>query len=643
MKRIGFPLAASCLLALSINTASAGAYTGLYVFGDSLSDAGQFPDSWGPANATLRFTNRVGPTYLGGANGEIFGSSSPMLLGEQLGLGPQTPSTSVVFQNNGWADGNNWAVGGYRTDQIYNSITAPGGSVVASSGFVLRQKDGFLVGGGRVDSRALYYVNGGGNDFLQGRVVDTATAQAAGGRLVDSVEALQQAGARYIMVSLLGISGTPSNGGGNAATNALGDIFNAEVITRLRGVNAEIISLNTPLLFQETLANPASFGLNAGTNPAQTLLNSCFDGNPSAVPCPNVNTTYGLGSATPDPTKLMFYDTVHPAEAAQRASADYAMSFLEAPWEISLLPEMAYGTLRGYEDQIRTQWLADANDWQAVSQWRPFVSATGQHLDIDAQDSSASADGNGYSLNLGGSYRLNEDWRAGVAMGAYEQELKAGAANSKYTLDSYLASGFVQYQANRWWADVAFTGGYLDYRDLQRKIELDVHSRTEKADTDGEMWSLSSRVGYDIAQPGSRWHLSPFLSGQYAEVTVDSYSEDSSRSTALNYDEQKRKSKLFGVGLQGSYQLSPQTDVFAQVIRERQYKDDTSDVTMELNTISGIDFTLDGYTPDDSQSQLSLGVNHKLSPGLAVRGGYSYLHSDSVDLQAVNVGLVLDF
>lgn len=138
MKRLLSPLTVACLLAAAV-PAHAGPYSAMYVFGDSLSDAGQFPDADGPAGATVRFTNREGPTYLDGS-GEIFGSTSPMLIGAMLGLGLQTPSTSSVFEANGWEDGNNWAVGGYRTDEILNSITAPGGSVAGT-----RTRDG---GGG---------------------------------------------------------------------------------------------------------------------------------------------------------------------------------------------------------------------------------------------------------------------------------------------------------------------------------------------------------------------------------------------------------------------------------------------------------------------------------------------------------------
>ncbi len=91
---------------------------------------------------------------------------------------------------------------------------------------------------------------------------------------------------------------------------------------------------------------------------------------------------------------------------------------------------------------------------------------------VDSQSSGASADGNGYSLNIGGSYRLNEAWRVGVAAGFYRQNLEAGNNDSDYKLNSYLATAFAQFQQNRWWADAALTGGKLDYDNLKRKFDL---------------------------------------------------------------------------------------------------------------------------------------------------------------------------
>lgn len=633
MKRLLTPLAVACCMAALAPSLSAAPYTALYVFGDSLSDAGQFPDSANPSTQTQRFTNRVGPLFTD-ASGEIYGKTSPMLIGELLGLGQQTPSTSSVFQDNGLADGNNWAVGGYRTDQILDSITQPGGSVVAGE----RTRDGFLVDlanrGLSLDPRALYYVNGGGNDFLQGRVLNTAQAQAAAGRLVDSVEALQAAGARYIMVSLLpNVGNTPALGGGNAFFGGLATDLNTELVAQLRGISANIIPLNLPLLVTEVLATPDAFGFDG----SQNLSGTCFTG------CANVNTAWGISSATPDPSKLMFNDGVHPTTAVQQIAADYAYSLLVAPQELSLLPEMALGTLGAHQGQLRSQLQADWMAWQPVNQWRGFVAGGGQRQDFDSQDNSSSADGDGYSLSLGGSYRLNDAWRVGVALGLYGQDLEVGAADSDYSLNSYLATAFAQYQENRWWADLAVSVGYLDFDNLDRSLNLGQVKRTEKGDTDGNLWGVSGRVGYDIAQPGSEWHLSPFLSADYVKIDVDGYSEDGNRSTALTFDDQQRESRRLGVGIQGRYQLTPQTAVFAEYSHQREYEDDISQVRAELNSLPGIDFKLQGYTPGDKLDSATVGVSHKLTQDLSLRGGYSYSQSDEQSQQAVSVSLALDW
>lgn len=651
MKRLLTPLAAACLLASVAPALAAAPYSGLYVFGDSLSDAGQFPDSVNSSTQTKRFTNRIGPLFTD-ASGEIYGQTSPMLLGQLLSLGLQTPSTSSVFEANGWADGNNWAVGGYQTADILNSITATGGSVVADSGTTFRQRDGFLVDlanrGMSLDRNALYYVNGGGNDFLDVEinpfappVVATQQAQAAAGRLVDSVEALQTAGARYIMVSLLpDVGGTP-----NAAAlgvfiptlpgtvSGLVDDFNTELVSQLRGLNANIIPLNLPLLVTEVLASPSAYGFDA----TQNLTGTCFNG------CTNVNAQWGINSATPDPSKLMFNDSVHPTTAVQKIAADYAYSILSAPQELTLLPEMALGTLQAHQDQLRNQWQADWSAWQAVDEWRGFVVGGGQRQDYAHQDNAKSADGNGYSLNIGTSYRLADAWRVGAAVGAYEQKLEVGSANSDYKLKSYLATAFAQYEQNRWWADLAMSVGSLNYDSLDRSFDLGQVKRTEQGDTDGNIWGASGRVGYDIAQAGSIWHLSPFISGDYARVDVDSYAEDGASATALNFASQQRDSRRLGAGIQGRYQLTPATALFAEYSHEREYEDDTTKLKSELNSLSGINFELQGYTPGDSLNSGTIGVSQQLTKDLSLRGTYNYSKAEDQTLQGVNLSLALDW
>ncbi|MGY4819710.1 esterase EstP [Pseudomonas chlororaphis subsp. piscium] len=633
-QKLFVPLASSLLsLACAQAIAAPSPYSSFIVFGDSLSDAGQFADPGGPAGATQRFTNRTGPVYLDGS-GELRSANSTQLLGAKLGFSDDqlAASTSATRASEGLPDGNNWAVGGYRTDQILDSITT---TSTAGS----RSRPGYLVANSfRADPNALYYLSGGGNDFLQGRVTSLDQANAAAGRLVDSVQTLQQAGARYIMVWLLpdigltpAINGSPLQG----FTSQLSAQFNTELVRQLQTVDAEVIPLNIPALLKESFANPAQFGLATDQN----LTATCFSGNGCTE-----NARYGIHSTTPDPSKLIYNDSVHPTEAGQRLIADYAYSLLAAPWEITLLPEMAQGTLRAHQDELRNQWQADWENWQGVGQWRAIVAAGGQHQDFDSQRSGASADGNGFNLNIGGSYRLNEAWRVGVLAGAYRQKLEAGGNDSDYKLNTYLGTAFVQYQQNRWWADAAATAGHLDYDNLKRKFDLGPNERGEKGDTSGDILAFSARLGYDIAQQASSpWHLSPFISADYARAKVEGYSEDGSDSTALTFDDQKRTSRRLGIGLQGKYQITQQTQVFGEIAHEKEYEDDTQKLTMALNSLPDNNYTLEGYTPQTNLNRLNLGVSHKLTQDLALRASYNIRKDDDFTQQGINVGVSLDF
>ncbi|WP_347928155.1 esterase EstP [Pseudomonas helvetica] len=635
IKQTMFVPLASCVLAMACAQAIAAPapYTKFIVFGDSLNDAGQFTDTGGPAGATERFTNRVGPTYKDG-NGEVRAANSTQLLGGKLGFSPDqtAASTSAVRASEGLPDGNNWAVGGYRTDQILDSITT-------TSDTGERSRPGYLPSNNfRADPNALYFLSGGGNDFLQGRVTSLDQANAAADRLVSSVQTLQQAGAKYIMVWLLPDIGlTPAINGSplQAFTSQLSAQFNTELVSQLQHVNAEVIPLNIPALLKETFANPAQFGLATDQN----LTATCFSGDSCTE-----NARYGINSATPDPTKLIYNDSVHPTETGQRLIADYAYSILAAPWELTLLPEMAHATLRAHQDELRNQWQSDWENWQNVGQWRAIVAGGGQHLNFDDQRSAASADGNGYNLNIGGSYRLDEAWRVGVAAGFYRQKLEAGNDNSQYKLNTYMGTAFAQYQQNRWWADAAMTAGHLDYDSLKRKFDLGVNERGEKGSTNGTVLAVTGRLGYDIAQQASSpWHLSPFISADYAKVQVDGYSENGNDSTALTFGDQKRTSKRLGVGLQGKYQITPQTQVFGEFAHEREYKDDTQDLTMNLNSLPDNHFTLQGYTPQTNLNRLNLGVSQKLTPDLALRASYNIRKDDDFTQQGINVGVSLDF
>ncbi|MBD9483666.1 autotransporter domain-containing protein [Pseudomonas sp. PDM14] len=631
MKRVLTPLAFACLFAGPLTTHAA--YSGMVVFGDSLSDAGQFSNGLNP----IRFTTQVGPGY-SYFSAETFGSTSPMLIGEGLGLGSQTASTSPLRQALGQADGDNWAVGGYTTAQIYQSITQT--SVVSSGGVPLRSRNGYLVGGRVIDRDTLFYVNGGGNDFLQGLVVSVPTAQAAAVRLGDSLRALQAAGGRYFMTPLLVDVPSPSTGGlFNPAQYALAQAFNAELIRQMASVDAEVIPLNVPLLYREVLANPGTFGFDA----SQNLQGTCFYAVSITGATGCQNATWGALSATPDPSKLIYADLVHPTAAMQRILADQGLSILAAPWEIGLLPQAADSALSAARDGLRQQWRGDWSAWQAQGQWRGFVAGGASQADYDGSATAASGDGRGKGLGIGASYRLADDWRIGATLNVQEQSLELGARESDYDLRSYLGGVFAQYHDGLLWGDLSAHLGYLDYHDLQRRFALGQTTRTERGETDGWLLALDGRLGVELTVGDPRLRIAPFVSAGYARIEVDGYGEDGATSTALSYDDQRRESQRLGLGLQSRFQLAEDAELFGEIAREREFEDDQVEVGMALNSVSGVDFELQSLTPERYQTRASLGLRQRLAPGVALQVGYDHRRVADDRQHSVGVSVVMDW
>jgi len=615
------PLAAAVLLTCATDAAIAndGPFSQFVVFGDSLSDAGTFPDVSSPTFDWLRFTNRTGPTY---GPGEAYGEVGTQRLASMLGLQSQS-ATPVLRPDSG---GTNYAVGGYRTDEILDSITR------ASDPTGATPYPGYLTENPRVDSNALYYLNGGGNDIFQGRDMVTAASD-----LVAGVGALQAAGARYIIVSDLPDVGSTPLGTVNSAIdawNGLSTTFNNELASRLQAQGGNYVLVNNRLLLAEVRADLAAFGFDP--NVPQTAV--CFDPSSSTAPC-LPDPTYSIGGTAPDPNRLMFNDGVHPTTAVHQISADYLYSIISAPWEVSLLPEMGRSALRAHLQQLDNELSARRGDWQAVGAWRTFVQGGYNRPEYDGY---GGGDGSGLSLSLGVTQRLSETWLAGVSLGLAENSLELGRNDSEYDMRSYLATAFARYEHQRLFADFSLSAGYLDYHDLKRTFALGISERTEKGDTEGTLWGAAAKAGFNLMQPGNQLQFGPFVGASYQKVEVDGYSEQGERSTALSYDDQELDSLRLSLGLFGDYALSERTRLFGEVAREVEREDeDRRDLRMSLNSVSGNSFELPGAVPTGDQTRFSVGLTHRLTPGLALRANYHYRGNDNRD-HGVGLSLAWD-
>src|SRR5690606_28113208 len=104
----------------------------------------------------------------------------------------------------------------------------------------------------------------------------------------------------------------------------------------------------------------------------------------------------------------------------------------------------------------------------------------------------------------------------------------------------------------------------------------------------------------------------------------------------------KRTSRRLGVGLQGLFDLNQQTRLFGELAMEREYEDDASEVDMSLRSLPTLGYTLDGYTPDDKTWRASFGVSHRLSPGMSLRGAYTFRDADDHQQHGLNLAFSWD-
>jgi phospholipase/lecithinase/hemolysin len=280
--------------------AQAANFSGLYVFGDSISDTGNVfklsdlfltpgnPSPPSPPYFQGRFSN--GPVWVD-------------YLGQELGLQP-TLGTDVIYNNAPAPEGINFAIGG--------STSGAGSAVVPDPRFlgILAQVEGFVQQNSVLDPNALYAVVGGGNDFVVPITVPNDPNQPKSYQnMTTAVNTLAAAGARNFIVFQLPDFGkfpvANLDGRNPADITAATKEFNSNLLKNLAPLrqdpNIKVNVVNIYSLANSWFQNPAKFGF---TNTTDACL-------PAA--------TFTLCS---NPGEYLFWDDIHLSTKAHKMIAD---------------------------------------------------------------------------------------------------------------------------------------------------------------------------------------------------------------------------------------------------------------------------------------------------------------------------------
>ena len=620
--------------------ASAVTFSNLYVFGDSLSDSGQFPDIFAGL-PSLRATNRIDSTDPTSETGMVWSQC----LSRFLGLGELLPSTPLL----GGPSGNNYAVLGLRSNDILASITEPNGSVV---GFASR--DGYLIEYPQADPHALYVVWGGGDDLRDirdvratgGDPVSLVTdSQRAADNIMAGIDALHLAGARYILVpNMPGIGDIPEShilgdpayvNAGNDAANA----FNDRLLARLNASGANVIQVDVNSLFREFLNDPAAFGFSTEDHRIVAFDSTAFTQVPAAE---GLN---GANSQSPDPSGYIFFDGIHPTTYAAEIPAMYYQSILVAPGQVSILAEMplylARGHLNGIENHLKAMHSTLQN-----GKFVPFVNGGYTYLDVDNTDDTPGYENGHYSLTTGLSYRFSENLLTGLALGHHTAGVDYDDDLGDFDFDGIFLSLLSRCQYSDLILDVIGTVADLDYNDINRKVRLGPALRTHKGDTGGDYYAVKMFLKLDLFNHKG-FTMGPIASINYQRVCVDGFRENGSLSTSMNFYDQVRRSLLGGVGMFIAYDTQTffgHLQFYNNVAYEKEFKDDKRYVHAGVNTLQGSSFELPAYEPESSFWSFDLGLNTALVKDWL--GGISYsVHKGNEDsmMQCIHLMIQVSF
>jgi len=466
--------------------------------------------------------------------------------------------------------------------------------------------------GGHADPDALYTVWGGANDLFytitpglgplnltQAQFLGAATTQ------IGLVGTLATAGAQYILVPTMpdvgrtpfGLSQGPT---GSAQITALVNAYNATLFGGLAASNLRVIPLDTFHFIREISDAPAQYGFSDVTHPA------C--GATSSLICSPLNLV-NPGAAG----SFAFADGVHPTPAAHRLLAEYAISVVEGPRQVAILPhseamvgraraQMVDGAIAGFEKEDGMRWWADVRgDQQRYG--APF------HYD-----------GIGPAASFGIGW-TSGDLVYGAFAGYGKQDNDFGQRRGEFTQTDAGLGGFIGWRGDALWANAQLGWTKVSY-EVDRAVNLGPAIRVHSGSPDADNLSIGASAGWNF-EHGALNH-GPVLSVLSQKISVDGYAEtDPALSTSLAYPQQDFDSLVGSVGWQASYAINDHVQPYAKLTYDREFEDAPAQAWAQAQSIPGsLPYAVPGLAFDQTYGTMAFGVRSKLM-GLDANAGAS--------------------
>jgi outer membrane lipase/esterase len=481
----------------------------------------------------------------------------------------------------------------------------------------------------RLDPNALYAVWIGANDGLQNfsayQAGQITLAQVQGNVVVAVTQAAQQvarlsaAGARYIVVmnqydagkTPFGLTLPPQ-----APASALTGLINSTQSAALAQLGIELIQPNVFALMGELIAQPARYGFTNTTQTACTVAAAFCTS--STLVAANAAQTY------------LYADSIHPTPATHAVIAQYVASVLQAPQQMAVLAEAPLAVEQANWRTLDARMVSGINAPRSMGKLEAWAAYDYGHPDF--KGGYFSGNGNVHTVAVGGDAKITDRLLAGVQFGYAENRGDMGSAS--YKLTEPMGTVYVGYGDGPWYLAATAGAGSLDVS-TNRNITLGTGTRTETGNTRGSQKVARVMGGYWFQAGG--WTHGPAIRVTYQDVRVDRLDETGSDSTAMAYDDQKRKSLITSAGWQASGEVAGFRP-YGRVTWEYENKSDLRSVTASVYGMGG-SFSLPAYRPDNSYALINLGVAKEFANVTGYITGSGTLGKGDGNGYGVTVGL----
>ena len=544
-----------------------------WFFGDSLTDSGHFRPVLiqivGPDGALIgKFTTNPGLVW-------------SEYLAERYG-------TDATTDGEG---GTNYAVGGawVGTDVVGGLGATP--SVASQVGAYLAST------GGVADPDALYSVWGGANDVFS--ITSPAQAPAVIGAAVTTevgiVGALQAAGARYVLVANLPDLGlTPAFRAGGAPMiaqgTALASAYNDALFSGLASQGLSVIPVDTFSFLREVVANPGAYGF---SNVTSAACSTAVQGGNSIFCSPGSYVAPGAADS------YLFADGVHPTTRTHALMAQLAVSMIDGPRQVALLPHVEAVVGRARAGRVDAR-LASQPEGEG---WRWWADVRGDTLRYGNGDS---FDGVAPALTFGID-RASGNLVYGGFVGYGRQDSNWGLRGGSFELSDATLGGYLGWRAGQAWVNgqVSYTRLGLD---TEREVQLGQATRSHAGSADGSNVSAGASAGWDFGD-GVFVH-GPVLSVLSQQIGIDGFAEsDPALSTSLAYPEQDVDSLIGSVGWQFRWSPADRIHPYGRITWDREFEDAPEQAFASAQSIPGsLQYAVPGHAFDERYGTFVIGA-----------------------------------